>query len=372
MACTLEQKQTNLCSSGIGKVTDPIKLLQIAAQMACAAAVDPYDGLLVYTREGLGETTIVNPTGDIDLTFVSNQVTEVHCHNCPLITGFYLDDSAVLTTVDFINCPALTTWSMSGCDILTSLDLGFIQNADQISISNCAALTDMGFAGLQTASFFTITGCAAVTLSFPALTASSNEFFVYGNADLTSISLPLLATAGGASFHTNPLVTSYSFPSLQSCAAGLDVSTCDALLSVSCPVLVSVPSLIMNSNPVLTGMSVPSLQSVGGVNSLSCPSLQGIEFPAYGAVFVSADFSFCTALEDISFNGAVLPDGVVFGAIDCALNQATVDRILLAGVSGAITSNTIDLSGGTNSTPSAAGLLSKATLIGNGVTVATN
>jgi hypothetical protein len=38
MACELEQIQTDACTSGIGKVTDRIALLQIIAQLTCEAS----------------------------------------------------------------------------------------------------------------------------------------------------------------------------------------------------------------------------------------------------------------------------------------------------------------------------------------------
>ena len=38
MACDLTTTQTNACTSGIGKVQDPIKLLQIIAQLQCELA----------------------------------------------------------------------------------------------------------------------------------------------------------------------------------------------------------------------------------------------------------------------------------------------------------------------------------------------
>ncbi len=35
MACSLATTQTNACTSGIGKLTSPVQLLQIIAQLAC-------------------------------------------------------------------------------------------------------------------------------------------------------------------------------------------------------------------------------------------------------------------------------------------------------------------------------------------------
>ena len=62
-----------------------------------------------------------------------------------------------------------------------------------------------------------------------------------------------------------------------------------------------------------------------------------------------------------------------------ALNQASVDGILVSlaaldGTNGttAWSSKTVNLSGGTSSTPSATGIAATATLVGRGCTVTTN
>jgi fructose-bisphosphate aldolase class 1 len=55
-----------------------------------------------------------------------------------------------------------------------------------------------------------------------------------------------------------------------------------------------------------------------------------------------------------------------------ALTQAAVDGILADLDTAGLLNGTVDLSGGTNATPSAAGLISAANLTGNGWTVTTN
>ncbi len=50
MACTLATVQTDACTSGIGKVIDPIQLLQIIAQLT-ADLVDETTGLAITPAE---------------------------------------------------------------------------------------------------------------------------------------------------------------------------------------------------------------------------------------------------------------------------------------------------------------------------------
>ncbi len=68
-------------------------------------------------------------------------------------------------------------------------------------------------------------------------------------------------------------------------------------------------------------------------------------------------------------------DGKLIGFQDCALSVESVDHILARCVASAgYVSGNVNLSGGTNAVPSAAGLTSKATLEGRdpGVTVTVN
>ena len=99
----------------------------------------------------------------------------------------------------------------------------------------------------------------------------------------------------------------------------------------------------------------------------------------------SVDISFLPSLDDFDFSqNANLTELIIsssqplgldeqyVNASDCGLTQASVDAILVAlslnGISGA----TIDLEGGTNATPGAAGLAAKTILEGNGWDVLIN
>lgn len=362
------------CYACFGASLADLFLLSLWDSISQSESASPYDGLLVYTREGLGTTTIVNPVGDYDLTFGANKVTEVHCHNCPLITEFYLSASDVLTTVDFDDCPALNTFYITECNALTSLDLRFIQTADQITLGDCLLLASVNLNGLVTVSALEIYNCAITSASFPALTSSSNLFFVYDNPYLASISLPVFATANGISFRTNPSLPSLSLPSLTFVSNGVDVSDCATQTSVSFPVLTQANPLITHDCPLLTSISAPLLQVLIAYSGGNCSSLVSIQMPSADEGWLTSFLSnTCPLLTNISLSGAgAFPDGIDFQAINANLNQATVDYVLARGVAGAIASNIINLSGGTSSTPSAGGLANKATLIGNGVAVTTN
>jgi hypothetical protein len=56
----------------------------------------------------------------------------------------------------------------------------------------------------------------------------------------------------------------------------------------------------------------------------------------------------------------------------CALNQTSVDNILVSLDTAGQSDGTVDISGGTSAAPSATGLAAKASLEGKGWTVTTN
>jgi hypothetical protein len=77
--------------------------------------------------------------------------------------------------------------------------------------------------------------------------------------------------------------------------------------------------------------------------------------------------------------GTLKSVGGNFSATGCALNQASIDGILvsLAALDGtggttAYSSKTVALTGGTNATPSATGLAAKAVLVARSCTVTNN
>ena len=58
--------------------------------------------------------------------------------------------------------------------------------------------------------------------------------------------------------------------------------------------------------------------------------------------------------------------------VGCALNQTSIDNILVSIAAAGTSSGTLNMTGGTNATPSATGLAAKATLVGRGWTVTHN
>jgi uncharacterized protein YjbI with pentapeptide repeats len=101
----------------------------------------------------------------------------------------------------------------------------------------------------------------------------------------------------------------------------------------------------------------------------------------YGCDFTSTSFSNCTALELLessdctsltSANLSGCSSLAYVSMAGCALTESAVDAILAALDTAGLSNGTVDVSGGTNAIPSAAGLTSKTNLEGKGWTVTVN
>jgi hypothetical protein len=89
---------------------------------------------------------------------------------------------------------------------------------------------------------------------------------------------------------------------------------------------------------------------------------------ASALAFLDASTNPSLASVDISSNIAI----TTLYLSGCALDQANVDGVLADLDSAGLSNGEVDLSAGTNSAPSAAGLTSKASLEGKGWTVTVN
>jgi len=133
-----------------------------------------------------------------------------------------------------------------------------------------------------------------------------------------------------------------------------DLEHCLNLTSVSFPELVSMdgnthPAMFIFNNPVLALIDCPSLVTCGEMFCNDNPLLTNINVPVLDPPITS----------NLDFHGN-------------ALTQACVDQVLRRCVLEVTWAALVDVSGGTSSAPSAAGLADKATLIARGATVNTN
>lgn len=289
------------------------------------------------------------------------------------------------------------TFRFQNCASLVSISAPALQKTNEFTFSNCPVSTLFSFPALTTADVMTVTVASPPTIVFPAMTAhpntmnistcngttlvsfpalaTCNGFLISGMADMTAINFPVLtSTNGQTSVNNNPKLTTISFPVLTSVNTEFDVAGNATLVSLSCPVLTDIlgGDFDNTNNPLLTSESFPLLTSVGGSwYGSGNSSLATLDLPQFQSL--GGDFGWSnTGLVTVNVPMILFPDGWNVQFNGGHLNEASVNHILSKLVASGVSTDSIDLSGGTNSPPTGQGLIDKATLIANGNIVTTN
>lgn len=252
----------------------------------------------------------------------------------------YLGNATFDPTTTFSGNIGIT--SISFPELLYANSLRFLSGR-----GNPTSLTSVSFPKLKKiyGGAINLSGSSITSLTFPALT-NSGDIYIGFNSLLTSLSFPVLVSAANIVIGGNS-VPSLTFPLLRYCTSfNITAAVSSTLTSISFPELITI-DLGLNSGGSSTTFSL----------SGSAPNLTTVSFP----------------------NLLSLGTYGTFNASGVALTQASIDSILvklasLNGTGGTTTfsGRLVQLSGGTNSTPSATGLAAKATLVARGCTVTNN
>jgi len=399
-AALLERKRL-ISSSGVGSQFTFLNYVRGVNQQGSngqPVVSDPYDGNLTYIQQGGATTVIPNPVGAYNLTALMPKVTEIHCHNCPLITGLICTADALLTVLDLEDLPAIVNLNFNNCTALTSVNLDTFTSLSGIcSFHTCTSLSSFSAANLvstggrmdliltavvnqsfpslvSTGGYFGCSGTSLLTVNTPVLVSVGDSYYVANSPSLTSVSAPNLVTLATGIYANNcPSLAGLNFNSLVATSL-LEMTGCTALTTLSFPSLVSVDTIIADGCTLLDTVDFTSLDLlITGVSFNSCTSLPSIGFPAYSNLLPFAIFaSDCTLLSSFSFATMIAQDGSSIGITNCALNQATVDSFIQALTDGANTVSVLDLSAGANSPPDAAHALQVIALNAIGNLVVTN
>jgi hypothetical protein len=204
--------------------------------------------------------------------------------------------------------------------------------------------------------FQNLPACASIDLS--KLTKGNNtgngvsEISYVNIGLLPLVLLPEALTGISIGVRTCPLVESVAAPKLLTSAI-INVADCASLTLVSFPLLTSVISTLsseidINTNPLLTSVLLPSLSVCSIMNISDNVLLTSI------AVSASLD---CISVQ----------------CVNNALGVTSVDNMLAALDASGVINGVVDLSGGTNATPTGGALnVNTVSLQGKGWTVTTN
>lgn len=305
--------------------------------------------------------------GATDITLFGT-VDTAEDNTLALLTGGFMAQSDFLTSLIFPNLA-----SVGGTFGVTSGPAGK------------APITTLSFPSLASSGGFQL-GLSGVlpnllTVSFPSLShVGSGGLGVNAAALLANFSLPALANiTGQLSIGQNPALTSISLNALTAIGSGVIISG-NALTGVlSFPNLMTTADTINVGEVGITELSFPSLTTIGGGANLTVDvgdntgALATLNIPSlvnFSSILVGPLPDNFASLVTVHVAATLKATNVLI--VNAALSQTSVDDILVALVAGAQANGTVDLSGGTSSTPGATGIAAAATLTGNGWTVNTN
>ncbi len=304
-----------------------------------------------------------------------------------LIGGVYFVDDET-GSMTFISFPQLENVTITG-DSFIFANMLFVTNIDLPKLKNFTTV-DGGVMAFDTLPSLT-------ELNFPQL-LSAPLLFVGDNTLMTSFSAPLLNTLEVLIIVDNPALTTIDLSELASITSSAEGSLTisgTAVTTLTFPLLVYVAEVfVISGNTLLTSITLAS--------EFACPNIN-VTNNALSQASVDAILSILNTngitvnfLEYDTLVGEFEADELITGGtsgatatliLDNGSGQFRVNKIsgtfqvgeTITGETSGATANTVSittpalgLEGGTNSAPSAGGLISKASLVAKGWTVTNN
>ncbi len=307
-----------------------------------------------------------------------SQTGVVAFSNLPLCSSISLPN----LTRGFFGAVGTGVVALDSIGLVTSLSLPEALEGITVSIQDCPLLVSVSAPKLLTGGSVSIFDNPALTsLSFPLLaslsTSSIGGVHITRNAILPSFSFPSLTISDFVIITENDSITQALFPSLLTIGyLGLNITDNPDLVSQSFPLLMTIGGdyQVVN-NYSLTSLTQPSLLVItnGGVIITDNNALSSINISTLLTSPLNVDIRDNASLTTINIGMALTVQAAgVYDFSSNALTQVSVDDILAKLDSGGLLNRTLNIGGGTNSTPSAGGLVSKANLIGKGWAVTNN
>ena len=199
----------------------------------------------------------------------------------------------------------------------------------------------------------------------------------FDSENLETISFPDLQAVNDLEIYEMDQLTSMNFTNLKVVGDALDIYECPLLTGISLSSLTSVDDVEIYECPMITTLSLSKLLDATDLEIYDNNVLESITFTTLSLVRDGIYIYDNSSLTTLSFP-SLKKLGSDVDLNNNALYEASVDAILdvlakLDGTNGTTEwTGDVNLSGGTNSVPSAAGLASIAIIEGRGGTVTTN
>lgn len=260
--------------------------------------------------------------------------------------------------------PSVNLTQINFPELITVTNIFSISLQSEITVLSAPVLETIG-------SNFVLDSDGLTSIDLSSLESIGGGITILGLNGMNIFSLPSLTHMGGMNINNNAITTVMDFGAVVGTIGATAIHDNAALTTISGlgGVVATSGNMVINNNVLLTSLNLDSLVSVVDSLSIISCAFSTLAFPSLTTLIsmVITDNGSLTAINLGSANTCV---NIEFSRND--LSQASVDDIL-AKIDGAGASNgSLNLSGGTNAIPSAAGLLSKTSLEGRGWTVIVN
>jgi hypothetical protein len=333
-------------------------------------------------------------------------ITSITFKHTEMREGFDLDYAPTLETVNF---PKLTTVTSDndnyayfysyGCVNLTTITAPLLVHIDDFEVDTCIAFQEVSAPLLETSKYIRFYNLPLLTeISFPSLTQIGAEGGFFGveqcvtmsvlnlpslreiQADcviqycgLTSLSLPSLQIAyqsftfqyndTASAFHASELTHSFN----------LYIQNNASLVTVDLSAMTDSSDFRISGNPQLTNIDLGLLQTINNYFEISNnDSLVSLSLVSVGIFSSNTVITFNDNFTSLYIPNATIPNGGTLNLEGNALDLATIERVFLRASASAMTSGTINVSGGTSAVPTGSILDLYNQLTGSGVTVYIN
>lgn len=293
-------------------VQDTAKGLLVPRMTAAqkAAINNPAEGLMVYQTNEVkgfwyftgGNWVAVSNSGKNAIVLrgdITNSEAQarIAAEAGPSTQVIKIVDCSNLTSVDLsaVSGGITQLWLQNNTQLQNIILSNISAIEDTFLLSNCPLLTSLSLPSLERmGSQLRVAGSNLATLSLPNLKKVAGHIAITDNADLATLSLPLLNTANtnyGVAVLNNNKLTTLSMPALVK-AAYINVNNNKKLTSVNFNAFVSTPGNIkFNQDSSLTAISLPSCTSIGPQSQFEATfdsSLTSISMPllATGSVYI--------------------------------------------------------------------------------------
>ena len=228
-----------------------------------------------------------------------------------------------------------------------------------VTIESDSVITSLNYRHTQIAIVNVWTCPALTTITAPNMTLAfgSEGGYMWGDNSIVIVDNPVLETV--------------SFPLLEEMQGGPAIKDNALLTSINFDSLTTIHAYTNGVNGLRYGFT--EIRNNDSMVTLGFPALTTLDDSAGGGGGVDFYVRDNNALVNFSFPNVVVPDGSRIRFNNNALSQASIDHILsVCAASVGFASGSINLTGGTNATPSVAGLADKTILTGRGVVVTNN